>query len=70
MELIHDGRNGFLTDVDDVPGLTEKINYLLDHPEVCQEMAENNLEAIRPYSFEHQAEVTIQALERFFPVNK
>ena len=70
LELIQDGRNGFLTDVDDVPGLTEKITYLLEHPEACQKMAENNLEAIRPYSFEHQAEVTIQALERFFPVNK
>ena len=67
LELIVDGENGYLVNADDVPSLTEKINYLLSHPEEREKMAWNNIQKIQPYSFEQQATVTIQALNRFFP---
>ena len=67
LELIVDGENGYLVNADDVPSLTEKINHLLSHPEEREKMAWNNIQKIQPYSFEQQAAVTIQALNRFFP---
>lgn len=69
LELIKDGRNGFLVDINDVPGLEEKISYLLSHPEECEKMARNNIEAIQPFSFEQQAKVTMEALIQFFSHN-
>ena len=67
LELIEDGENGFLVKSEDVQGLAEKLAFLLDHPEVCRRMAENNLKKIQPYSYEQQAKVTLDALLRFFP---
>lgn len=67
MELIVDGENGFLVDVDDVKALSGRIQWLLDHPQDCRRMGQNNLRKIQPYTFQHQAQETMAALERFFP---
>ncbi len=37
-ELISDGRTGFLVQERDVEGLTEKINYAINNPQLCREM--------------------------------
>lgn len=66
VELIEDGINGFLTEVDEVQALKDRIGWMLDHPEECRKMGEANLQKIRPYTFEHQAGETIRALEEFF----
>ena len=67
LELIWDGENGFLVDADDVQGLTEKISHLLEHPEECRKMAQNNIQKIMPFTYEQQAKETMDALLRFFP---
>lgn len=69
LELIRDGENGFLIDIEAPDSLAEKINYLLAHPQLRQEMARNNLEKIQPYSFEQQARTTLDALVKFFPTH-
>lgn len=67
LELICNGENGYLVDVEDAQGLAEKISLLLSDAALCGEMARNNLQKIRPYSFEQQARVTMDALKQFFP---
>jgi glycosyltransferase involved in cell wall biosynthesis len=51
-EIIRDGYNGFLTDVEDVEMLTEKARKILDDGDMAKNMTENALETIRDYSWE------------------
>jgi len=62
LELIEDGVNGYLIDVDDVEDLKCKIRLLIEDNGLCQIMAHNNIEKIHWYSFEEQAKVTNDAL--------
>ena len=63
LELIEDGKNGYLIDVDDVAALKDRIHRLLEDEALRNRMAANNIEKIRWYSFEQQAKVTMEALE-------
>ena len=36
-EIVEDGVNGFLVPVRDAMALSEKIEHLLDHPDLCQQ---------------------------------
>jgi len=51
-EIIKDGYNGFLADVEDVEMLTEKARKILDDGNMAKKMTENALETIRDYSWE------------------
>ena len=62
LELIEDGENGYLIDVDDTAALTDRISRLLADDALCAKMAANNIEKIRWYTFEQQAQVTMEAL--------
>lgn len=37
-EIIEDGKTGFILPDDDITGLTQKVEYLLEHPEIALEM--------------------------------
>ena len=39
-EAVHDGVNGFLLQPGDIEGIAEKILYLLNHPEVAEQMGQ------------------------------
>ncbi|MBD3305741.1 glycosyltransferase [candidate division KSB3 bacterium] len=39
-EAVHDGVNGFLRSPGDVPGIADKIIYLLAHPDIAQRMGQ------------------------------
>lgn len=45
-EFIEDGKNGFLIQPGDVDALSEKIIYLIEHPEICEMMGKNNIKKI------------------------
>ena len=62
LELIEDGENGYLIDVDDTAALADRICRLLADDALCEQMAANNIEKIRWYTFEQQAQVTMEAL--------
>ncbi len=51
-EIIKDGYNGFLCEVEDVEMLTEKAREILDDGDMAKKMAENALETIGDYSWE------------------
>ena len=62
LELIENGENGYIIDVDDVDALAEKIGQLLDDDALREKMAAQNIQKIQWYTFEQQAKVTLEAL--------
>jgi glycosyltransferase involved in cell wall biosynthesis len=60
-DLVEDGVNGFLVLFGDAKGLTEKILYLIEHPEIAEEMGKKGRERIeKEFSLDvvlHQMEV-------------
>jgi glycosyltransferase involved in cell wall biosynthesis len=60
-DLVEDGVNGFLVPFGDVKALSEKIKYLLEHPEIAEEMGKRSRERIeKEFSLDvvlHQMEV-------------
>ena len=55
VELIDNGVNGYLIKNEDVDTLHDKIQYLLNNPELRNIMASNNIERISSYTFENMA---------------
>ena len=51
-EIIKDGYNGFLADVEDVEMLAEKASEILDDGNMARKMVENGLGSVRDYSWE------------------
>jgi glycosyltransferase involved in cell wall biosynthesis len=60
-DLVEDGINGFLVPFGDVKALSEKIKYLLEHPDIAEEMGKRSRERIeKEFSLDvvlHQMEV-------------
>lgn len=49
LEMVENWKNGFVVPVDDVAELKKAIEYILESPDVCQEMAKESLEIIKKY---------------------
>jgi glycosyltransferase involved in cell wall biosynthesis len=54
-EIITEGYNGFLADVEDVEMMTEKARKILDGGDTVKRMVKNGLETVRDYSWEEIA---------------
>lgn len=61
-ELIHDGENGYTLEPHDAKGLGEKMNVLLDHPEIRVRMAS----ASRAISLKHHKPTVLAQLEALY----
>lgn len=51
-DVMIEGYNGFLSDVEDVENLTEKAKKILDNSELAKKMSENGLETVWNFSWE------------------
>lgn len=49
LEMVRDWKNGFVVPVDDALKLKKAIEYILEFPDVCQEMSKESLEIVRKY---------------------
>lgn len=65
LELVEDYKNGFITPVEDIESLSEKINLILNNECLRQQMAHESLNKIRPYSIENMAQVNFEIFKRF-----
>ena len=63
LELIEDGKNGFLVNVEDVIDLRKKIDVILSDEVLSIHMAHNNLEKIQYYTYENMAYVIYNHLK-------
>ncbi len=64
-DLVEDGVNGFLVPFGDVKGLAEKILYLMEHPEVAEEMGKKGREKIEK---EFSLNVILPQMENLYRV--
>lgn len=55
LDLIEEGKNGYLVPVEDAELLHRRIAELLDAPSLVAEMASNNIRLIQDYSYEKMA---------------
>ena len=64
LELIEEGKNGYIVPVDDEKALAEAINKVLEDEEAILQMSQASLEIIRAYTFENMAKRHIEVFEQ------
>ena len=64
VELVRDGKEGFLTAVGDEDALNRCINKILADDQLREQMTKNALERIKPYTYENQAAVHTAIFEK------
>lgn len=63
--IIKDGYNGFLVEPANVEQLKEKLEFLLQNPELCQEMGKNARKTVeKKYSWGTIAKQTVEVYEK------
>lgn len=66
VELIKDGENGYIIDVDDTEALANKVLMLRDNEELCRQMSFANINKMQTNTINQIAKDHIQVLESFF----
>lgn len=66
VELIKDGENGYIIDVDDTEALVNKVLMLRDNEELCRQMSFANINKMQTNTIDQIAKDHIQVLESFF----
>jgi glycosyltransferase involved in cell wall biosynthesis len=61
-DFVEEGKNGFLLDYKNIKGLASKIIYLLDNPELCQEMGEFGYQKVKQ---QYQWEKSVASIREF-----
>lgn len=68
LEMIDDGKNGFVVPVDDEHRLAEKINHILQDEKLRMSMARNSLNVAKDYSIEEMTEKHIEIFYKYIEV--
>lgn len=66
MELIEDGVNGYIIDVDATQALVDKIESLRDNNKLRKQMGEANIKKMQTNTIDRIAKAHIEVLEKFF----
>lgn len=64
-ELIRDGENGFLVEADDVEGLRNKVEAVLEDENLRMRLAKEACEDVRRYTIENMARVHFKIFEKY-----
>ena len=56
IDVIKDGENGFLADVEDIEGLVERSEWLINDQVLRQKFVENGLKTVKDYSWDKIAD--------------
>ena len=70
IELVEDGVNGYLVNVEDDYQLAEKINFLLFENEIISSMSSNNIKKISNYSLESMTEIIFKILNSYYNLDR
>lgn len=65
LEMIEDGRNGYLTAVDDIDKMAEYVNYIQSNPNKANSMSKEAIRVARRYTFATMADAHIHAFNTF-----
>ena len=66
VELIKDGENGYIIDVDDTEALVNKVLTLRDNEKLCRKMSFANTNKMQTNTVDNIVKGHIQVLEQFF----
>lgn len=69
LELVTNGRNGFITPVGDELALAKKIDQIISDPVLQANMSANSLNIIKEYTIENMAASHLYGLEQYLSVN-
>ncbi len=64
LELVENGKNGFIVPVEDTQNLSEKVLEILSNDELQLQMGWKSLEKIRPYTIENMAVQHLRIFEK------
>ena len=64
LELIENGVNGFIVKTEDSDDLSDRINYLLDHPKEIESMGAANLSKIHHWTIENVVNSNIDTINK------
>ena len=56
-DLIKNGENGFLTEVEDVDDILEKVSHILNNQEVKEKCISGGLKDVQKYSWDKISEI-------------
>lgn len=70
VELVKDGWNGFIVDVDDSEMLSKRINEIINDKELMLEMSSNSLKVSSKYTIENMASEHIKIFRDIFKQDK
>lgn len=56
IDVVKDGENGFLVDCNDLDGLTNSMENLIQSPSLCEEFSANSIKLSKEYSIQNCAE--------------
>ncbi len=63
LELIENDVNGYIVPTENPSALGEKIDYLLNNPDLCDRMAKENFNKMKSYNYENMAHVIYKYLQ-------
>lgn len=70
MELVREGKNGFIVPADDADTLAQHIELLLSSKELRERMARHSNEIIKPYTIVNMAHAYLKAFEKIISAEK
>ncbi|MCX8015631.1 MAG: glycosyltransferase, partial [candidate division WOR-3 bacterium] len=63
-DAVLDQKTGFLYDYGNIEQLVEKIEMLLDNPDLNRQMGENGINWAKNFSWDNSAEMMLKVIER------
>lgn len=60
VDLVQDGINGFMTDVDNISALVQKSKQLIEDPALCEKLARAGAETVKPYDWTQIPELYVK----------
>lgn len=70
LELVEDYQNGFIIPIENEKELANKIQIIMDNPQVRKQMSENSLKKIKRYNIENMSEIHINIFENYLKTHK
>ena len=66
VEMIENGENGYIVESENPESAAERIDYLLNHEDLCQRIKKNNIQKSTEYTIETMSETYSRIINAFF----
>lgn len=70
VEMIENGKNGYIVESENPEAAAERIDFLLRHEDLCQRIKRNNIQKAAEYTIESMSETYSRIINAFFEQRK